>query len=109
MPGGGTMVSAGGGDATYAVNNERQVSFAAAINMGSVQGSGIYLFSEGSKRVVARTGTVIPGVGTIANVGIGFSAPVAAQAGGEINDRGQVLFSATLTNGKVVLLLATPL
>jgi hypothetical protein len=111
LPGGGTMASAGSQDATYSLNNQGQVSFAAVLNTDDnsdgVADSGVYLFSNGSTSVVARTGTTLPGVGTIATVGL-FPGPPTAQAGGVINDRGQVLFSATLTDGKVVLLLATP-
>jgi hypothetical protein len=110
MPGGGTMETAGFQDNTYGLNNRGQVTFAATLNTSSMVGvhdSGIYSFFGGSNHLVARTGTVIPGVGTIASVGLGVDPP-SAQAGAQNNDRGQVLLSATLTDNRVVLLLATP-
>jgi len=41
------------------------VSFYAALDTGE---EGLYVSSRGSIRLVARTGTVIPGLGTIANL-----------------------------------------
>ena len=46
-------------------------------------------------------GTVLPGIGTVASVG---SATI---NGGILNDSGQILFWATLVDGKGVLLLAS--
>ena len=56
-----------------------------------------------------RTGTVLPGVGTVAQL----KAPALlmsafATAGAVVNNRGQVLFQATLTNGRTPLVIATP-
>jgi hypothetical protein len=51
--------------------------------------------------VVARTGTMIPGIGRIASV-------TGLVNGGTLNDNGQVFFWVTLTDGSGVLLLATP-
>jgi hypothetical protein len=107
MPGGGTMVTAGGQDGSYWLNNKGQISFAATVANGTAQESGICTFSDGAKHLVARTGTVIPGVGTFQPVGTGLNPP-GGTGGGENNNLGQVVFSATLTSGKVVLLLATP-
>jgi hypothetical protein len=60
--------------------------------------TGVYFRSRaGSLSVLARTGMVIPSVGTI------VSATRAI-----INDRGQAAFAAQLTGGRNVLLLATP-
>ena len=61
--------------------------------------------------VVARTGTVLHGIGTISDIGLpapGPALPPPYGSGGEVNRRGQVFFSARLTDGRVVLLLATP-
>jgi hypothetical protein len=116
MPGGGALASTGSTDATYWLNDPGQVSFAAVLNTTSngIFDTGVYVSSNGSTIPVARTGTVIPGVGQIASVGL-LTTPVddtppppAVQPGGEVSNRGQVLFSATLTDGRVVLLLATP-
>jgi hypothetical protein len=112
MPGGGTFVSAGDYDATYDLNQSGDVSFAATLstddNMDGIADTGLYVFSKGSVRLIARTGTVIPGVGTIAYLGFAQFAPPLGNTGGLINERGQVLFYATLTDGRGVLLLATP-
>lgn len=113
MPGGGHFVSAGSQDGTYSQNQRGQVAYAAALDTSTVGvgDNGVYLFSSGQTSVVARTGTVMPGVGTIASLGLASSGPATAplnQDGGVLNDSGQVLFSATLTDGRVVLVLATP-
>jgi hypothetical protein len=112
MPGGGTFVTAGFFDATYDLNQRGDVSFAASldtdVNADGIADSGVYLFSKGSVQLVARTGTVIPGVGTIAYLGLAPFVPTPVGTGGIINERGQVLLFATLSNGKGVLLVATP-
>jgi hypothetical protein len=62
--------------------------------------------------LIARTGMNIPGVGTILSLrppglgGLGF--PFVG-SGAALNDPGQVFFQATLTDGRGVLLVATPL
>jgi precorrin-3B methylase len=61
---------------------------------------GVYVKSGSVIRLVAKTGTVMPGIGTFSAGGGGPSGPV-------INDRGQVSFSATLASGGTVLLVAT--
>jgi hypothetical protein len=112
MPGGGKFVTTGFG--TY-VNNAGDVAFAAALDRNGVVESGLYVWSHGSVRLVARTGTVIPGIGTIGQLSTGvmiIPPPPAGTffpGGGPINNRGQILFGATLSDGKTgVLLLATP-
>ena len=47
--------------------------------------------------MVAKTGTVVPGVGTIASVAQFGSALPSGYV--DLNDRGQVVFAATLTDG----------
>jgi hypothetical protein len=56
---------------------------------------------------------VIPGVGTISYLGEflqpdGGTVPPLYSMGGEINNRGEVFFTATMTNGTQALLVATP-
>jgi hypothetical protein len=112
MPGGGTFVTAGFFDATYDLNQRGDVSFAARLNTddnaAGIPDNGVYVFSKGSVQLVARTGTVIPGLGTIAYLGLAPFVPTPVGTGGIINERGQVLLFATLTDGRGVLLLATP-
>jgi hypothetical protein len=83
----------------YSLNNLGEVSFNASLENDE---SGLYVHSRGALHLVAGTNTVIPGVGTVSSV-------VNLMVGGGIlNDRGQFLFGATLTDGRSVLLLATP-
>ena len=56
--------------------------------------------SGGAIRLVAKTGTVLPGIGTMMGVDNVFCGPA-------INDRGQVTFTSELTTGAVVLVSAT--
>jgi hypothetical protein len=119
MPGGGNFVTASGFAYQYSLNNPGDVSFIgrldthADINPVGVGDTGLYVASHGSLHVVARTGTFIPSVGTIAQINnpilsdTGFSSSFAA--GGAINDRGQILFEATLADQTTgVLFVATP-
>jgi len=116
MPGGGTFVTTGFG---VSLNNAGEVAFGAAldtdVNGDGVPDSGLYVWFHGSVRLVVRTGTVIPGLGTIGQVATGVQIipppppGMYFPGGGPINNRGQILFGATLSDGKTgVLLLATP-
>src|SRR5207302_10034019 len=80
----------------YSLNQRGDVSFNAALADGE---SALYVYSEGLLHLVAGPGTVLPGVGTIASVSSH------AINGGLLNDNGQIFFSATLTDGRGVLLL----
>jgi hypothetical protein len=114
MPGGGSMVSAGTQDATYSLNNRGKVSFAALLNTDSnhdgFADSGVYVVSNHAAHVVTRSGRVLPGIGTVKTVGLASTDPTAPPigVGGVMNDYGEVLLVATLTDDRVVLLLATP-
>jgi hypothetical protein len=70
----------------------------------------MFVASHGALWSVAQTGTIIPGVGTVSQVITGGFFVPGTVANTEIvnNDRGQVLFAATLTDGRGVLLVATP-
>jgi serine/threonine protein kinase len=83
----------------YSLNNRGDVSFNASLENGE---SAFYIYSQGLLHLAAGTGTVMPGVGTISGV-----ASLLIN-GGTLNDSGQIFFSATLTDGRGVLLLATP-
>ena len=109
---GGKFVTTGFG--TY-VNNLGEVLFTAALDKNGAVESGLYVWSRGSVRLIARTGTVIPGVGTIGQITTGVPIVPPPPPGtlypvdGVSNDSGQILFGATLSDGKTgVLLLATP-
>jgi hypothetical protein len=100
MPGGGKIqtVNPVQSVGNYFLNNRGEVSFNAALDTGE---SGLYVHSNGGLQLVARTGTKIPGVGTIASVAFVIT-------GGTLNESGQVTFFATLDDGSGVLLVATP-
>ena len=104
LPGGGHVVTVIPAAHSDYVNNSRVVTFDAQLdtdeNDDGVPDSGLYEWSHGTLSLVARTGTVISGVGTITDIN-----PLGS---GILNDRGQVLFQATLTDSKIVLLVATP-
>jgi hypothetical protein len=106
MPGGGRFATTSGGPYGARLNNRGDIAFVAQLdtrtNGAGVDDTGLYVLSRGQLRLVARTDTFIPGVGTIAQ--IIFSDPA-------INDRGQILFQATLKNETAVLavlLVASP-
>jgi hypothetical protein len=64
--------------------------------------------SGNSIRLVARTGTVVPGVGEIAHIQNFLAGGNDPTGGALINNRGQVFFETILADGAVVLLVATP-
>jgi hypothetical protein len=101
MPGGGNLVFAFGTSVFLHVNGTGEVAFLARLSTGNF---GLYVSSLGVLRLVAGTGTVIPGAGTIV---AGSFIP-----GGAINERGELPFTATVQNAsgqvRVVLVLATP-
>ena len=111
MPGGGNSLRPGAGDLVH-LNNAGDVTFANRLDTGE---DAVYVWSRGSLRLVARTGTVIRGVGTI----VALLPPDLVGGrrrfvweGISANDRGQVLFTAAVDDGsgslRGVLLLATP-
>jgi hypothetical protein len=103
MPGGGNLVSASFNAGNYDINSNGDVAFNALLDTGD---EGVFLWSHGSLSLLAKTGTVIPGVGTIAGLDqYGSGLPNGYV---HINDPGQVAFAAVLTDGTVALLLATP-
>jgi hypothetical protein len=118
MPGGGRFVSASNIPGwQISVNNPGDVAFNAVLNTDDngdgVPDTGLFVWSHGLLRVVARTGMVIPGVGEVAHLVMGVPVVLPAgfvpNSGAAMNDRGQVVFGATLTDGRGVLLVATPI
>ena len=110
MPGGGNLLTAPFFTLNYDVSNRNEVvAFAGVLDTktnGTDNDTGLYVLSTIGLRLVARTGTLIQGVGTISGLTApGFPIP---WTGGAINERGQIAFAATLTDGNTVLLLATP-
>jgi hypothetical protein len=113
MPGGGHFFSTTCGDQELGINQAGNICFGAQLDTATngTPDTGLYCLANGSLQVVARTGTVVRGVGTIAY--LGDAAPVSGgnpdfRYGGPMNDGGQVLVGATMTNGTVALLVASP-
>jgi hypothetical protein len=111
MPGGGILKTASNLAAgNIHINNAGEVVFNALLDTDD---TGLYVWSHGSLRLVARAGTVIPDVGKVSqlidDVSTFPSLPGTYPNSGALNnDRGQVFFAATLVDGRGVLLLATP-
>jgi len=109
MPGGGHFVTTGAFPNALHINNPGEVVFGASLDTGE---TGMYVASRGSIQLVARDGTVIPGVGTVSQVVTGgafiFAPGNAPNTEIQNNDRGQVFFAVTLSDGRGVLLVATP-
>jgi hypothetical protein len=117
MPGGGTLVNASLVGGNIHINNRGDVVFSGVVSTDvdhdDFADTGLFQWSHGQLSVIARTGTVIPGVGTVdelASPQLVFPpAPIDTTTSGAINnDAGQVLFQATLTDSRGVFLLATP-
>ena len=128
MPGGGKLVTASNilGWQLH-MNNADEIVFNATLDTSTlstddgdpIPDTGLYVWSHGALRLVARTGTVIPGVGTIAQLvmnvlRIGPPPVFVPNSGAHNNDRGQVVFGARLIEEdeqgepRGVLLVATP-
>jgi len=127
MPGGGKFVTASNilGWQLH-MNNAGEIVFNATLDTATlstdngdpIPDTGLYVWSHGSLRLVARTGTVIPGLGTIAQLVMTVlrvaPPPVfVPSSGAHNNDRGQVVFGALLEKEdcetpRGVLLVATP-
>ena len=101
MPGGGHVTRLVRNTAQVGLNERGDLTFYADLDTSE---SGLYIYSKSSISLIARTGTVVPGVGTI------FSMEMSDQPGNSValNDYGQVGFGCTLADGRVVLLIATP-
>jgi len=115
LPGGGNFVTTGwfgvGTSAQFSFNDRGEVAFSATLDTDDdgdgILDTGVYVWSAGALQLIARTGTVVPDIGTIAHIqspqSIGGRLPF---GGAVLNSRGDVLFEATLTDGLGVLLVA---
>ena len=118
MPGGGRLVTASNLIGwQISLNNPGAVAFNALLdtddNGDGVRDTGVFVWSQGVLQLVARSGTVIPGMGEVAHLVMGVLVVIGEtgffpNSGAMINDRGQVIFGATLSDGRGVLLVATP-
>jgi hypothetical protein len=114
LPGGGTLINASLVGGNVHINDRREVVFSAHIDVGNDSlVTGLFRWSRGRLSVVARTGTVIPGIGTVEQLNspqiVVPPPPVFSPTAGAVNNNlGQVAFQALLTDGRGVLLLASP-
>jgi hypothetical protein len=117
MPSGGNLLNASLVGGNIHINNRGDVVFSGVLDTKDSNGfpdTGLFRSSHGQLSVIARAGTVIPGVGTvfalISPLQLVIPPPPSftTTSGAINNDAGQVLFVATMTNGECVLLLATP-
>ena len=110
---GGTMANTTFNQGAHAINNAGAVAFVAQLdadtNGDSVQDTGVYLYDAGAIRTVVRTGTVIPGLGTVVHVNNPFFVGGAYPwPGVHLNERGQVLTQVVMDTGLTHVVVATP-
>jgi hypothetical protein len=115
MPGGGHFVTASVINGQTHINNRGDVVFNAALDTthNGIPDTGLFEWSHGRLSLIARSGTVLPGVGTVDNLDFNVIVtpppPILVPNSGAVNNnRGQVFFGATLTDGRAVMLLDTP-
>jgi hypothetical protein len=99
MPGGGHISLIPAADWSWGLNNRGEVAFAATLDTSASPGTpdeGLYIYSGGALHLIARTGTIIPGVGTIFSLEMGnpiLAGPPLASGiptcGAQLNSRGQ--------------------
>lgn len=115
LPGGGEFVTASPNAGTLDINKRGDVVFSASLVKDGMLETGVYLWSGDSFQLVAKTGTQIPGVGSIVQLqppDVVGKSPF-TWAGSAVNDRRQVFFTAAVDDGSGgpllgVLVLADP-
>gem|GEM_PF-6509523 len=111
MPEGGRVLALASGPPGLTLNGRGDVAFNAVLDSvdpaTGLQEMGLYRWSGGRIDVLARTGTVVPDVGVIAQLSAPFWGTALGFSAAVTNDRGEVLFQATLTSGRGVLFVAT--
>jgi hypothetical protein len=116
MPGGGNLVAGPCCVAQYGINQRGWVAYPASLDEdtdgnGQID-SGMYVERRGQTSLVARIGTVLPGIGTVLDIGEPGSRPGPAippgNSGGLINRSGQVVLVVTLSDGREAIVRATP-
>ncbi len=132
MPGGGRVETVAAFVRDNWLNNRGDVVFSASLDTSTlgyydpitdsgIPDEGLYLWSRGETRLVAKSGTVLRGIGTVAYLET-LPIPIPPEwylprqmwdcwwpaPWSHINDCGQIAFQATLTDGRWVLLVATP-
>jgi hypothetical protein len=118
MPGGGHLVRSSLVGGNYGINNNGDVVFSGVLDT-DVDGdgtpdTGVFFWSHGELSLVAKSGSVLPGIGTVfqmvAQSFIVIPPPpnYSSVCGTIINERGVIVFQPALTDGRTVLIQATP-
>lgn len=116
MPGGGRLLTTSLHFTTgpvYSLADNGTVAFDATLDTDvdedGIFDTGVYVWADGRLRLVARTGTQLPRIGDVQLIQdrrvVGARRSL---AGALVNNRGQVLFQAILTDFRSVLLIADP-
>jgi hypothetical protein len=109
---GGTMKNATINQGSHAIDNAGNVAFSAVLDADSdhdgIDDTGVYLWSGGTPTAVVRTGTVIPGLGTVEHVNNEYYVAVGSWPEVHINERGQILTQVIMNTGANYVVLATP-
>ena len=102
LPGGNTLSDTNG---NISLNERGEVAFIGVLDTSTVNqlDTGVYVWSKGQLHLVARAGTVVPGLGAITGVDT-----QSAYTGTQINDRGQIAFVAGMSDGSTAVVVATP-
>jgi hypothetical protein len=117
MPGGGTMVNTTLSQGAHAINGGGDVAFVARLdtdaNGDGEKDTGVYLYRRGTIIPVVRTGTAIPGLGTVAHTNRTWEVACGSLCpwpwpGVHLNDRGEILTQVILENGDNYIVVATP-
>ncbi|WXB00167.1 hypothetical protein LZC95_25550 [Pendulispora brunnea] len=105
LPGGGHLKSVHFDVGSKYLSDWGQITIPAFLDTftNGVRDEGIYVWSLGTLHLVARTGTVIPGIGKIASFASASGYGNVAQ-----NNLGQLSFRARLDDGRFIVLLASP-
>jgi len=118
LPGGKTMNTTSYSPGSHAIDDAGNVAFSAVLNNDTngdgIPDTGVYFWSAGTIVTVVETGTVIPGLGTVAHVNNYYNVqgePYNANPGVHMNARGQILTQVVVKAGGVdanYVVLATP-
>lgn len=109
---GGAMKNAAQQQGSHAIDNAGNVAFSAILDADSdhdgIDDTGVYLWSGGTTSAVVRTGTVIPGLGTVMHVNNEDYVGTSSWPEVHINERGQILTQVIMNTGANYVVLATP-
>lgn len=107
MPGGGHMVTAAIYVQSYSLNDRGEVFFFAKLDTDKdgdgADDDGLFVWKDGTIRVIVRSGTALPGMGTASLISAGYGYGSAVS-----NNHGEVLSYVTTTAGNGYLIKSIP-